>query len=126
MPCKCNTAKRDPDCTNPHTLSEMEVAIAFPNLDRGPAANPNPMNARCGLEDCDCEYTIGGLLRRLEMVVEQCTAGLHPLANKDGTFRFISWTVKRTVVQTRSECPAGLDCPCYQDGSVAERRPVGA
>ena len=24
------------------------------------------MNARCGLEDCDCEYIIGGLLEVLE------------------------------------------------------------
>ena len=35
---------------------------------KGPGVNPipNPMNARCGLENCDCEYTIGGLLKALE------------------------------------------------------------
>ena len=34
MPCKCNTARRDPECTIPHTLSELEVGMAFPALDR--------------------------------------------------------------------------------------------
>ena len=73
-------------------------------------SNPNPMNARCGLEDCDCDYTIGGLLRRLEMIAEQATA---------------------TVERTRAECTEnlvapcqhGLECPCYQAGYDAERRP---
>ena len=31
----------------------------------------NDMKARCGLAKCDCEYTIGGLLRRLEIIAEQ-------------------------------------------------------
>ncbi|KKL05814.1 hypothetical protein LCGC14_2602260 [marine sediment metagenome] len=66
--------------------------------------NPNPMNSRCGLEDCDCEYTIGGLLRRLELIAEEAL---------------------NTVIHTRQEaealtdCHAGLcgtGCPCYQDG----------
>ena len=99
-------------------------------------ANPNPMNARCGLEDCDCEYTIGGLLRRLEIVEEQCTA--------------IAREAKRTVEQTRVRmapggkpyvrplyhpliCPCGHTqamecddtCLCYVAGSEAERQPTG-
>ena len=64
--------------------------------------NPNPMNARCGLAGCDCEYTIGGLLRRLELIAE--------MAN-------------HTVKQTRDERldPAcGNTCDdtgrCYQEG----------
>jgi hypothetical protein len=112
MPCKCNTAQRDPDCTNPHRLNELLVDRAFPNLDRGPSGNPNPMNSRCGLEDCDCEYTIGGLLRRLEMIIEQADL---------------------TVKQTRAEpCPRECDdtCPCFrngiQEGYEYERRPPGA
>ena len=28
--------------------------------------NPNPMNSRCGLADCDCGYTIEKLLTALE------------------------------------------------------------
>ncbi len=72
------------------------------------------MKARCGLEDCDCEYTIGGLLRRLELISEQANL---------------------TVKQTRAEpCPCGhiqsydcdTSCLCYQAGHEAERRPPGA
>ena len=69
-------------------------------------SNPNPMNARCGSEDCDCEYTIGGLLRRLELIAQQALL---------------------TVSHTRSD---GADCDdtciCYVAGSEAERRPLGA
>ena len=84
--------------------------------DLGQESNPNPMNSRCGLEDCDCEYTIGGLLRRLELIAEQA---------------------KLTVEQTRKD-PAPARCtrpihPCpdcydlgYQDGYEAGRRPIGA
>ena len=115
--------------------------------------NPNPMNSRCGLEDCDCEYTIGGLLRRLELIMENCTAGLHPSQSprdKDEVFRMIHRSARLTVDQTRKDhcdtsCPcyqAGTECsgpslcvdhpetmaecPCYQEGYEAERRPVGA
>ncbi len=78
--------------------------------------NPNPMNSRCGLEDCDCEYTIGGLLRRLELIAEEA---------------------KLAVEQTRSNL-APVRCtnpihPCLdcveigrQEGYEAERRPPGA
>ncbi len=134
MPCKCNTAKRDPDCTTPHPLNELLVDMAFPNLDREPLANPNPMNSRCGLEDCDCEYTIGGLLRRLELIMGNCTAGLHPAVDKDEWFRSISRSAKRTVEQTRAEpCPCDhiqayecdTSCLCYVAGSEAERPPPG-
>ena len=75
-----------------------------------PKANPNPMNSRCGLEDCDCEYTIGGLLRRLEIIAEQAQV---------------------TVANTRAICLPECDksCACYQDGHQAgyeaERRPIG-
>ena len=65
MPCKCNTAKRDPECTTGHHLSEIEVAIAFPDLDRGPS-NPNPMKAPCGQEDCG--HTIEKLVAALAEV----------------------------------------------------------
>ena len=93
---------------------------------QGPIVDPNPnhMNARCGLEDCDCEYTIGGLLRRLELIVEKCTAGLHPCVDKDEVFRSISWSAKHTVNQTRSGCDD--TCPCFVAGCEAERRPLGA
>jgi hypothetical protein len=71
------------------------------------------MNSRCGLEDCDCEYTIGGLLRRLELIIEQVELA------------------KLTVIQTRKAPPATeVVCPCYDDGRQegyeAERPPVGA
>jgi len=36
MPCKCNTSKRDLGCTIDHSMSELQAAIAFPNLDREP------------------------------------------------------------------------------------------
>ena len=87
-------------------------------------SNPNPMNSRCGLEDCDCEYTIGGLLRRLELVAEQCTAGLHPSVDKDEVFRAISWAANRTIRQTQRECDD--TCACHVAGYEAERRPPGA
>ncbi len=63
----------------------------------------NDLNARCGLAECDCEYTIGGLLRRLEIIAEYCTAGLHPTVDKDEVFRIISLGAKLTVKQTREE-----------------------
>ena len=72
------------------------------------------MNARCGLEDCDCEFVIGGLIRRLEVLSEDAM---------------------RTVQRTRQEaealtdCHAGLcgtGCPCYQEGHEAERQPPEA
>lgn len=34
-------------------------------------SNPNPMGARCGLEDCDCEYTIDYLVEALEGLVAE-------------------------------------------------------
>ena len=68
--------------------------------------NPNPLNARCGLKDCDCEYTIGGLLLVLRQV--------------------------RKLVQAyeMGECPdEDAECPCYQaglqEGRESERRPIG-
>ena len=94
-------------------------------------SHPNPMHSRCGLEDCFCEFTIGGLLRRLELIAENCTAGLHPLADKDRVFRHISYSAKYAVKQTRdacienliAPCGHGLECPCYQAGYEAERQP---
>ena len=75
------------------------------DTDRPEVRNPNPMNSRCGLADCDCGYMIeqlDGALRRLqdrfnELWREQCANTVH-----------------------------GPDCPCYQAGYEAERRPVGA
>lgn len=76
-------------------------------------SHPYPIHSRCGLEDCDCEYTIGGLLRRLELIAEEATA-----------------TVKQTrdacIDNLIAPCGHGLECPCYQAGYEAERRPVGA
>lgn len=77
-------------------------------------SHPNPMNSRCGLEDCSCEYTIGGLLRRLELIAEQADL-----------------TVKQTrsgcTDSRSSRCQQGSECWCYQDGHQAgyeaERRP---
>jgi hypothetical protein len=90
----------------------------------------NPMNSRCGLEDCDCEYTIGGLLRRLEIVAEKCTAGREAIGvTKNRVFLEIAQDVKATVRQTRGICDAaceGSSCPCYVAGSEAERRPASA
>ncbi|KKM83715.1 hypothetical protein LCGC14_1306420 [marine sediment metagenome] len=87
-------------------------------------SNPNPMNSRCGLEDCDCEYTIGGLLRRLEMIAESCTAGLHPAVDKNEVFREIHRQCQETIQQTRAKCDD--TCLCYVAGYEAERRPIGA
>ena len=87
-------------------------------------SNPNPMNSRCGLENCDCEYTIGGLLRRLERIAESCTAGLHPAVDKDEVFRAIARDAKATVRETRDD-PCDDTCPCRQEGYEAERRPIG-
>ena len=74
------------------------------------------MNARCGLEDCDCEYTIGGLLRRLEMIAEQADL-----------------TVKQTrryhegdrCTRPFHPCPDCVEIG-RQEGYEAERRPLGA
>jgi hypothetical protein len=65
------------------------------------------MNARCGLEDCDCGHTIVkmiGVLRQIRKTVQDFEQG---------------------------ECPdEDADCPCYQaglqEGYEADRRPVGA
>jgi len=73
-------------------------------------SHPNPMHSRCGLEDCSCEYTIGGLLRRLELIAEQA-----------------NHTVARTravcVDNLIAPCEPGLECPCYQAGYESERQP---
>ena len=84
--------------------------------------NPNPMNSRCGLEDCDCEYTIGGLLRRLEIIMEGCHTGLY-VTDKDDIFREIHRQCQETIQQTRLRCDAA--CLCYVAGYEAERRPTG-
>jgi len=65
----------------------------------------NPMNSRCGLEDCDCEYTIDKLQEGLRQV-QRIAHDLSECVDTDG------------------------DCPCYeeglQEGRESERRPVGA
>ena len=45
-------------------------------------ANPNPMNARCGLEGCDCGYTIDLLLRALVVVRDAWDAELADIARR--------------------------------------------
>ncbi len=78
--------------------------------------NPNPMHSRCGCEGCDCEYTIGGLLRRLELIAEQATTTVRQV-------RAEAACVENLI----APCAHGLECPCYQDGHLAgyevERRP---
>ena len=86
-------------------------------------ANPNPMNSRRGLEGCDCEYTIGGLLRRLEIIMESCHKGLYA-TDGAGVFREIYRQCQETIQQTRLRCDD--TCLCYVAGSEAERRPPGA
>ncbi len=74
--------------------------------DKGVEESDIGMNARCGLAECDCEYTIGGLLRRLELIAGNCTAGLLPSQSpqdKDEWFRTIARGAKLTVKQTREE-----------------------
>ncbi|KKL10452.1 hypothetical protein LCGC14_2555670 [marine sediment metagenome] len=45
--------------------------------------NPNPMNSRCGLEDCDCGYVIEKLLTALKRAlsttqeIERVTGNRH-------------------------------------------------
>ena len=75
-------------------------------------SHPNPMHSRCGLTDCDCEYTIGGLLRRLELIAEEATATVKLTRN--------TWTCVDNLI---APCEHGLECPCYQLGYEAERRP---
>lgn len=79
-------------------------------------SHPNPMHSRCGLEDCFCEYTIGGLLRRLEMIAEQATTTVKQL-------RAEAACIENPI----APCEHGLECPCYEDGYLAgyeaERRP---
>ena len=76
-------------------------------------SNPNPMNSRCGLEDCDCEYTIGGLLRRLELVAEMCTHTVEGIRSA-------------CTDNDVSLCHQSSECRCYQAGYETERRPMGA
>ena len=71
------------------------------------------MQARCGIEECDCEYTIGGLLLRLEIIAEQCTT----------TVKRIRSACTDTDLHP---CHHGSECPCYQEGAESEHRPVGA
>ena len=92
--------------------------------------NPNPMNARCGLEACDCEYTIGGLLRRLELISERALRGLtkpiglYGTTSKEAELRAVSRMALASACQVRAEC---VDtCLCYVAGCEAERRPPGA
>jgi hypothetical protein len=69
-----------------------------PAKEEAGVSNPNPVHSRCGLEDCDCEYTIEKLTRALVTVRGQCTAGLHPGVDKDEVFRAIAYT-SRTATE---------------------------
>ncbi len=73
--------------------------------DKGVEESDIGVTARCGLADCDCEYTIGGLLRRLEVIAEQCTAGLHPNVDKNAVFQHIAYDANLTIGQARADCP---------------------
>ncbi len=44
--------------------------------------NPNSMNSRCGLEDCDCGHTIDLLLRALVVVRDAWDAELADIARR--------------------------------------------
>ena len=57
-------------------------------------SNPNPMHSRCGLEDCDCEYTIGYLLTALRQVRDS-------LSPEDSLWSVAEYAIDR----------AALDCP---------------
>ena len=72
--------------------------------DKGVEESDIGMNARCGLAECDCEYTIGGLLRRLEMIMESCRGGLY-VTDKNTVFRAIHRQAQLTIEQTRSKEP---------------------
>ena len=61
------------------------------------------MKARCGLEDCDCEYTIFGLSEGLERIIGQCTAGLHPGNDKDAVFRTIAFTARQIIAKSEED-----------------------
>jgi len=39
----------------------------------------NPMNARCGLEDCDCGHTIEKLLKALEELMTSLSPNPHAM-----------------------------------------------
>ena len=67
--CRCNTARRDPNCTIHHPLSELLVDMAFPGLDRGPEA-PEPC------EECGGEGEIV-ILREAEPTLGQVTPHSH-------------------------------------------------
>ena len=91
--------------------------------------NPNPLNARCGLAECDCEYTIGGLLRRLEIIAEQSNFTVTQ-TRKDHCDPSCLCYVAGSECSGLSLCvdhPETIaECPCYQAGYEAERRPIGA
>ncbi|KKM83070.1 hypothetical protein LCGC14_1313230 [marine sediment metagenome] len=92
--------------------------------------NPNPMNSRCGLKDCDCEYTIGGLLRRLELIATEALATVKETRVRmtPGGKPFVR-TLYHPLICPRGNTQAvecDDTCPCYVAGSEAERRPPGA
>ena len=106
MPCKCNTVKRDPDCTLEHALNEVMVDMAFPGLDRGPSANPNPMNSRCGLEDCDCGYVIEKLVTALKRALSTTLEIERVLGNRHfnaGTLQVMTDAVNAAKEDERDE-----------------------
>ena len=89
------------------------------------------MNARCGLADCNCEYTIGGLLRRLEMLLEALEEltpsdwSLNdPMSLKYGKAHDAAQQGKLTVEQTRT--PYGATTEERTLEQEAKHRQLGA
>lgn len=86
----------------------------------------NPMNSRCGLEDCDCGYVIEKLISGLESAAldYHCyarTLHLHFFANCpdpkcEKAWGLLAWA----KVGAKGY---GSTCPCYQAGYERERRP---
>ncbi len=111
--CRCSTQRHDPDCHIDHTLSALEADIAFPQ--RGRQSNPNPMNSRCGLEDCDCGYVI----EKLQVLLQECLATIR--RRNAAITRHDSTGLRHPHLQN---CDSS--CPCYQAGYEAERQPLGS
>ncbi len=70
--------------------------------DKGVEESDIGVNARCGLAECDCGYTIGGLLRRLELIAEQ--AKLTIKQTRDASHTLCPYIPEPCGCQGLSEC----------------------
>lgn len=75
-------------------------------------SNPNPMHSRCGLEDCDCEYTIGKLVKTLEAI-----RGKPTLAQTSSIVKDALAEARRGRLTTRPH-DALVDGCCGMDGHL--------